>query len=94
MKAWMLFAAACFLPAWPPAAAGAADAARGETLHRACLSCHGTELYLPPKRKITSLSRLKKEVERWNDIYNPKMTKRELQDLVEYLNRDFYKFGK
>jgi len=75
--------------ALPLQAAG--DAARGESLHRDCLGCHGTELYVPPRAKVKTLTALKKEVERWNDRMNPKFTRQEIDDLVAYLNRDFYK---
>jgi mono/diheme cytochrome c family protein len=78
--------------AFPGAAAGAGDGARGAALHEACLGCHGTELYVPPKAKTKSLAALKKEVERWNDRYNPKFSKQEIEDLVAYLNREFYQF--
>lgn len=78
--------------AGPAAAAG--DAARGASLHEACLGCHGAELYVPPKAKVKSLTALKKEVDKWNDRYNPKFSKQEVEDLVAYLNRDFYKFAK
>lgn len=70
------------------------DPLRGAVLHEACLGCHGTELYVPPRAKIKSLSELRKEVDKWNDRYNPKFTKQEIEDLVAYLNRDFYKFPK
>jgi hypothetical protein len=66
------------------------DPVRGELLHRDCLSCHGTELYVPPQRKIATLAALHDEVERWNDSYNPKMTEREVDDVVAYLNASFY----
>ena len=75
-------------------AARAADAANGERLHQDCLQCHGAKIYLPPRRKINSLKALRKEVERWNDSYNPKMKKSEIDDIVAYLDRDFYKFSK
>ena len=75
-------------------AALAADPVKGEKLHQDCLQCHGTKIYLPPRRKINSVKALRKEVERWNDSYNPKMKKSEIDDLVAYLDRDFYKFGK
>ncbi len=80
------------LAAIPAFAAG--DAARGAALHAACLGCHGTELYVPGRAKVKSLSALRKEVDRWNDRYNPKFTKQELEDLVAYLNQDFYRFTK
>lgn len=75
--------------AGPAVAAG--DPVRGAALHDACLGCHGTELYVPPRAKIKSLSALRKEVNRWNDRYNPKFSKQDVEDMVAYLNRDFYK---
>ncbi len=74
----------------PAHAAG--DPARGEVLHRDCVGCHGTELYGPPRAKVKTLAALKKETERWNDRMNPKFSKQEIDDLVAYMNRDFYKF--
>ncbi|MDH5222923.1 MAG: cytochrome c [Betaproteobacteria bacterium] len=75
-----------------PQSRAAGDAANGERLHESCLSCHGTGIYLPPKRKIKTLAALRKETARWGDYYNPKFTRAEIDDLVAYLNRDFYKF--
>lgn len=75
-------------------AAGAGDAVQGEKLHQDCLGCHGAELYAPPRAKVKTPTALKKEVEKWNDRMNPKFTKQEIEDLVAYLNRDFYKFPK
>ena len=82
---------AAMLAAAPPALA-AGDPAKGEALHRACLGCHGTELYVPPQAKIKTSSALKKEVVKWNDRMNPKFTKKEIDDLMAYLERDFYRF--
>lgn len=76
----------------PAQAAG--DPEQGGKLHTDCLGCHGTELYVPPRAKVTTLSALKKEVERWNDRMNPKFTKQEVEDIVAWLNRDFYKLLK
>ena len=70
----------------------AGDPVRGAILHEDCLGCHGTELYVPPRAKVKTLAALKKETERWNDRMNPKFTKQEVEDLVAWLNRDFYKF--
>lgn len=89
-----LLAALAVLAASAAPAALAADPVKGEKLHQDCLQCHGTKIYLPPRRRINSLKALRKEVERWNDSYNPKMKKSEIDDLVAYLDRDFYKFGK
>lgn len=88
---WLRFAAAALLMAGTGAQA-AGDAAKGEKLHASCLQCHGTELYVPPKRKVPSLAALRKETARWGDHYNPAFSKGEIDDLVAYLNRDFYRF--
>lgn len=76
----------------PLQAATKGDAARGAKLHEQCLQCHGTALYAPEKRKIKTLKALRKEVERWGDCYNPAMNKQEIEDLVAWLNANFYKF--
>ena len=82
--------AGLYAPAVQAAAAG--DAARGEQLHRSCLQCHGTELYVPPRARVTSLKTLQREVKRWADMYNPRFSPQEVEDLVVWLNRDFYRF--
>lgn len=76
----------------PVAVHAAGDPVRGEKLHAYCLGCHGTALYVPPQAKVKTLTALKKEIERWNDRMNPKFIKQEIDDLVVYLNREFYKF--
>lgn len=85
-----LIAGVAALLAGPALAAG--DPAKGAKLHDDCLGCHGTELYVPPRAKVKTLTALKKETEKWNDRMNPKFTRQEIEDLVAYLNRDFYKF--
>ena len=74
------------------AALSAGDPAQGERLHRACLGCHATELYVPPLAKVKNIATLRKEVVRWNDRMNPKFTKKEIDDVVAYLNAAFYRF--
>jgi mono/diheme cytochrome c family protein len=68
------------------------DSVRGAELHKDCVGCHATELYRPPKAKVKTLDALKAETERWNDRMNPKFTEQEVEDLVAYLNSNFYKF--
>lgn len=89
---FFLAASAALLLAAPAGAAG--DPARGATLHQDCLGCHGTELYVPPRAKVKTLSALKKEVENWNDRMNPKFTKQEIEDLAAWLNATFYKLSR
>lgn len=90
LRAAMVLLCAAAWGGSPAYAAG--DAARGETLHRDCLGCHGTELYVPSRAQVKTLAALRKETVKWNDRMNPKFTKQEIEDLVAYLNRDFYRF--
>ena len=68
------------------------DPTRGEKLHERCLQCHGTDVYMPPKARIKSLSSLRSEVVRWGDYYNPTSTEQEVEDLLAWLNQNFSKF--
>ena len=78
----------------PAAVLAAGDPVNGAKLHEDCLGCHGAELYVPPRAKARSLPVLKKEVERWNDRMNPKFTKKEVEDIVAYLNAAYYKLAR
>lgn len=92
-RAWLFIVAALLCTAGAGARAqGNAD--RGAKLHEVCLQCHGTELYVPPRRKINTAAALRKEVDRWGRSYNPKLTRDEVDDLVAFLNRDFYQLAK
>jgi mono/diheme cytochrome c family protein len=71
---------------------GSGDAVRGEAVHKVCLECHGTNLYVVPERKVTSLAALHREVARWGDYYNPALTEQDVDDVTAYLNTHFYKF--
>jgi len=83
---------AALLALAPAAASAGGDPARGERVHRVCEHCHGTELYFPPRRRVTSLKALRQVVEKYGDYYNPRLSKQDVDDLVAWLNRDFYKF--
>ena len=85
--------AMCAALAMPAVAPAAGDPVKGAKLHEDCLGCHGTELYVPPRAKVKTLAALKRETEKWNDRMNPKFTKKEIEDLVAWLNANFYKFA-
>jgi mono/diheme cytochrome c family protein len=68
------------------------DPAHGAQIHEVCLDCHGTGLYVKPDRKVKSLEHLHKETMRWGDYYNPALSPQDIDDVVAYLNRDFYHF--
>jgi len=71
---------------------GQGDPVRGEAVHKVCLECHGTNLYVVAERKVKSLTTLHKEVARWGDYYNPALTEQDVDDVTTYLNTHFYKF--
>jgi len=65
---------------------------RGERVHKVCLPCHNTSLYVSPQREIKSLPALRQEVARWGDYYNPALSEQDIDDVTAYLNANFYKF--
>ena len=66
--------------------------ARGKEIHKVCLPCHSTTLYVSPQRQIKSLTALRQEVARWGDYYNPALSEQDIDDVTAYLNVNFYKF--
>lgn len=65
---------------------------RGEEIHKVCLPCHNTTLYVSPQRKIKSLPELRAEVARWGDYYNPALSEQDIEDVTAYLNAKFYQY--
>lgn len=66
-----------------PSAFAAADTGRG-----------GNGLYAPPKAHVASYKALLKEVERWSSRYDPRLSRQDMADVADWLNRNFYKFDK
>ena len=94
MSRWTRLGGALFAIGVAACGSGGGDATKGEQLHRACLGCHDTELYTPDRAKIRTSAELRKAVIDWNDRMNPKFTEEEIDDVVAYLERDFYRFAK
>ena len=67
--------------------------ARGEEIHKVCLPCHNTTLYVSPQREIKSLPALRQEVARWGDYYDPALSEQDIDDVTAYLNANFYQFS-
>jgi hypothetical protein len=49
---------------------------------------------LSPKHRITTLSGLRREVVRWGDQSSPKLSQKDVDALVDWLNKNFYKLDK
>ena len=67
--------------------------ARGQEIHKVCLPCHNTTLYVSPQREIKSLPALRQEVARWGDYYDPALSEQDINDVTAYLNAKFYQFS-
>jgi hypothetical protein len=62
-------------------------------LQKNCTSCHGSEVYTRPDRKIHSLSALKTQVEACNTNLDKGMFPEEVDAVANLLNQEYYKFN-
>ncbi|MCO6412501.1 MAG: cytochrome c [Thiogranum sp.] len=88
MKAILLFGtlAAAFSTAF-------ADADRGKVLHdENCMKCHGTEVYTREDRFVGNSEALTAQVKRCNMNVGTEWNDGQIEDVVQYLDRAFYKF--
>ncbi len=80
-------------------ASQAADPAHGKDLHDAnCLSCHASlmggnpnDLYTRADRRVNTIDGLHNQVTRCKTPANVSWSDVQIQDVVEYLNTNFYK---
>ena len=73
----------------------AADAARGKALHDTkCMGCHDTHQYTRKNRIIHTYDDLHGRVEFCDSASNAGFTLDDIDDVVAYLNQEFYKFKK
>lgn len=79
-----------------PSAHGAAlpgDSAAGKRLHDAnCMGCHDTGIYTRNDNIIQSLEALKTQLSDCSHALNKQLSATETQNIVKYLNDQFYKF--
>jgi len=81
-------------PAWATTDR-APDVAHGKTLHdKKCMSCHDNHQYTRPNRIIHTFEDLRARVEFCDSAANARFSSDDLNDVVEYLNINFYKFRK
>ncbi len=75
------------------AAALPGDNASGKRLADAhCTRCHDTGVYSRKNHKIRSLDALEKQVDRCSHAADTSFSAIETQDIVKYLNDNFYHF--
>lgn len=83
-------------PAVSPAVAGDAPGAaeRGQMLYENhCRGCHVSVVHIRSDRRAASLEAVKWEVTRWSSELQLDWRKEEIADVVEYLDREFYKLA-
>lgn len=69
------------------------DGAKGKRVHDAsCVSCHGDSVYTRQDHKVRSLDGLKKQVENCTHMAQKEFSPADKQDIVKYLNDQFYRF--
>ena len=57
-----------------------------------CSSCHGNEVYTRPDRRVKNLMDLEKQLHRCNHVIAEKMDIQTVTELMDYLNKRYYKF--
>ncbi len=62
-------------------------------LQENCTSCHGSEMYTRPERKIQSLSSLQTQVETCNTNLGTGLFPEEVEAIANLLDEEYYKFG-
>jgi hypothetical protein len=71
----------------------AADAAKGKILHDAkCFGCHDTHQYTRKNRIIHTFEDLQGRVEFCDAASKAGFSPEDIEDVVAYLNKEFYKF--
>lgn len=57
-----------------------------------CMKCHGAEIYTRPERKVKDLESLGRQVRMCDSQLSVNWFDDEINDVVAYLNREYYKF--
>ena len=74
-------------------AVSAADSANGKSLkEQNCMGCHEDAVYTRTDRRVTSLAGLEKQVRRCELTLGLQWFDDDVNDVVAYLNENFYKF--
>ena len=75
-------------------AALSGDSASGKRLHDAnCLTCHDTGVYTRKDRLVRSMDALKEQLGGCSHMAQKHFSASETQDIIKYLNDQFYHFN-
>lgn len=74
-------------PVMPPAAP------RGQMLYENhCMSCHESVVHVRERQQAKSLPQLRARVRYWADYLHMRWGREEVDDVVDYLNSQYYRF--
>jgi len=74
-------------------AAVSGNEAEGKRLHDAnCTGCHDTAVYSRKDHRVRSIEGLKQQVENCTHMAQKEFLPAEKQDILKYLNDEFYRF--
>lgn len=69
------------------------DPAAGEKLHATyCVRCHNASVYTRKNRRVNSLSGLMAQVRACSRLPKEPLTLEQVDDLIAYLNKTYYRF--
>jgi len=57
-----------------------------------CTRCHGTDIFIRENRGVKSFEGLKSRVKQCNQAAKSELSDAEISEVVEYLNKNFYKY--
>ena len=77
------------------ASAGASEDFQAEKFHQtSCTGCHDSSVYTRKKRRVNSLPRLESQVRMCDANLGKKLFDDDIHSLTDYLNDNYYHFGK
>ncbi len=80
------------LPAWAGAGEPSFDAERFHRQH--CTACHDSGVYTRPDRRVHSRQQLRAQVRRCDASLGIRLFDDDLEALVDYLDRQFYRLDR
>ena len=76
-----------------PATPSAQSVSRGQLLYENhCMACHESVVHIRHDRRVQSYKALQDQVERWSTQQQLGWSAGEIADVVDYLDRHYYKF--
>lgn len=93
IKISAFFIIAASLSTAAQAAALPGNAAEGRKLHEAnCLSCHNDSVYKRDDRSVRNFDGLTRQINNCGHAIDSTLEKSQIDDLVKFLNENYYKF--